>query len=135
MNFNIMEKADFIKQEWKKLFPEIESFNLDSGFSVAYCINGISDIPIDEKLLDFHYSESDNIKFRPKSLIGVEDNNGWKKINSINDLPPQGYYQVIGRLSRKPVKYFLNQEFSSKEIDVQLYSHYKIPEVIKLPLY
>lgn len=44
-----------------------------------------SEIETKEKTLHFSYH-------RPKSLQGIEDNNGWTRIESEDDLPKEGVY-------------------------------------------
>lgn len=63
----------------------------NTGYMISYCVNGIDDIfsefPTIKDKIEFEDCEYDLIKWRPKSLKGIENNNGWIKIESCNDLP------------------------------------------------
>lgn len=72
--------------------------------------------------------------WRPMVLKGIENNNGWIKIESEEDLPERGYYEVIERATGKPLRASLNNEFGTL-ILVHYYSHYQPIIDIDLPLY
>lgn len=67
--------------------------------------------------------------WRPKSLSGIEDNNGWIKNESEEDLPKEyGYYWAIDNSE-------LIQEVNSDDIKVGFYTHYQPIIYPKPPLY
>lgn len=87
-----MTKEEKIKESWDKLSPTSQlTINPETGFTIIYCINGISDLTentiIGADDIEWEYKDDDFIKFRPKSLKGIENNNGWIKIESEADLP------------------------------------------------
>ena len=64
-----------------------------TGWVHGYFCNGIDDIindygDITDKI-DYDIDMSGVGKFRPKSLNGIENNNGWIKIESEKDLPKE----------------------------------------------
>ena len=73
-------------------------------------------------------------KFRPKSLRGIENNNGWIKIESEDDLPKEdGFYWVIDSESSKVInRYF---EKGNHDFFKQFSSHYQPIVFPDLPLY
>lgn len=73
-------------------------------------------------------------RFRPVELKGIENNNGWIKIESESDLPIKGYYEVISKNSGFPSRASLNKKKGAK-MQLILYSHYQ--PIIKLnnPIY
>jgi hypothetical protein len=80
--------------------------------------------------------EFDNVKdlMRPLSLKGIEDNNGWTKILSREDLPKEyGWYLVVERETGK----ILEREFYKGNIDFFYIrsSHYKPIQKQKKPIY
>jgi hypothetical protein len=87
-----MTKLETIIKAWADL--DIKTpFGIcnNTGYFISYCVNGIDDIiseyPTIKNKIDFEYSEYDLIKWRPKSLKGIENNNGWIKIETEADLP------------------------------------------------
>lgn len=75
-----------------------------------------------------------DIFFRPKSLQGIEDNNGWIKIESEKDLPAHGYYEVILLNSGKQSRAILDNEFYII-FQMKRYSHYQPIVEFKKPIY
>ena len=76
---------------------------------------------------------------RPESLQGIENNNGWIKIESEADLPKEGMHHSIlldsecingYRNYDVIVFYEVNSKFRKKEI-----SHYQPIEIPKTPIY
>lgn len=63
----------------------------ESGWFTGYFCNGIDEIlegfGIKENQIDYDLDFNGVGKFRPISLKGIEDNNGWIKIESEDDLP------------------------------------------------
>lgn len=72
--------------------------------------------------------------FIPISLKGLEDNNGWIKIESEEDLPEFGYYEVVERNSGIHSRATLDKDFGAK-ISFQHFSHYQEIKQIPPPLY
>lgn len=74
-------KKEIIKEAWKGFDTK---YSLHNGWAVSYATNGIEDFPEEmlQENFDFKFVDSDIVRFRPKSLQGIEDNNGWIKINS-----------------------------------------------------
>jgi hypothetical protein len=138
-----MTKKETIFKHWADL-------NIASPFGICtntgwYCgffCNGIDDIKEiygDSilELMDFEIEHDGLGKFRPKSLRGIEDNNGWIKIERVEDLPTNGSYKVILRDSGAitTLDFTLQQIFNDLRYIVELYSHYKPIEEEKKPLY
>lgn len=83
-----MTKEQIIKKAWEK-FEKVK-YNENCGFAISYCINGVTDILEDfYGKIEFEYLEEDLIKWRPISLKGIENNNGWNTIKTIQDLPKE----------------------------------------------
>lgn len=86
-----MNKEEFIKQEWLK-FIGIQVYNSlklsnelsdDGWLEVNY-------LPFDhEKKYDVLKFNKTRFAIRPKSLSGIDKNNGWVKINLDDDLPKE----------------------------------------------
>lgn len=72
--------------------------------------------------------------FRPKSLQGIENNNGWIKIESEDDLPKEdGFYWVVD----SETKDIIDRYFDTKNYDYfnQFSTHYQSIQKPKPPLY
>ena len=78
-----------IKEAYCEHWETVKDYVDEKGWCVGYwniceVLNGISK------------PRSQGTKWRPKSLDGLEDNNGWKKIESEADLPKEnGPYWVV----------------------------------------
>lgn len=84
------------------------------------------------------HSQCDIVKVRPlglgEELKKLRTNNGWIKIESEDDLPEYGYYEVIKRENGEHLRASLDNKISTTSL-IQYYSHYKPIEKIDLPLY
>lgn len=97
-----MTKQEKIKQAYGEHWDKVCEYVDGKGWCVGYwniceVLNGISK------------PRSQGTKWRPKSLDGLEDNNGWTKIESDGDLPKEsGKYHVIyeNRLNNIATEYF-----------------------------
>ena len=133
-----MTRKEIIIKAWMDLNIETPFGICDkTGWVHGYFCNGIDDIindygDITDKI-DYEIEYDGVGKFRPKSLQGIENNNGWIKIESEEDLPERGYYEVIERTTGKPLRASLNNEFGTL-ILVHYYSHYQPIIDIDLPL-
>ena len=134
-----MTRKEIIIKAWMDLNIETPFGICDkTGWFHGYFCNGIDDIindygDITDKI-DYDIDMSGVGKFRPKSLRGIENNNGWIKIQSEEDLPKEdGFYWVIDSEASEVVdRYF---EKGNHDFFKQFSSHYH--PVIKpdLPLY
>lgn len=111
-----------------------------SGYAFSYCVNGIDDIlsefsTIKDKI-EFHYSENDILKWRPKSLQGIENNNGWINIENESDLPTEytKYYFVIRETEEIETRFF-DIRYCDKKYCVKKYSHYQKFQFPKSPIH
>lgn len=96
-----MTKEEKIKEAWDNLLRNIKNYKLTKK---QYDLNGWVNLDtlslmVRSYLADNQSSELDlNVKnntIRPKSLQGIEDNNGWTRIESEDDLPKEnGMYHV-----------------------------------------
>ena len=128
----------------------IEKAWIEAGFSfeiIKDCIdeNGIYNFS-SANSINIIVSELEYLKdvdgFRPKSLKGIETNNGWVMIESEEDLPKTGdqLYDVIvnGKKFRKPC-FFDEGEFVYQSNDniwkCEYITHYKPIEPELLPIY
>lgn len=139
-----MTKEQKIKEEWDKLSPTSQlTINPDTGFTIIYCINGISDLTentiISADDIEWEYKDDDFIKFRPKSLKGIENNNGWIKIESEKDLPTDDTMYRSGFFKKDGEFYQDNNLFNLKTTLQALtqnhYTHYQLINKPESPLY
>jgi|LakMenEpi03Aug12_release.lakeMendotaPanAssembly.Ray.scaffolds.fasta_scaffold269597_3 hypothetical protein len=140
-----MTKKETIAKHWQKLVGKTpEGVCYITGWLHGYFPNRILDITNDygEEILEkidykFELFNSRVGRFMPKSLRGIEDNNGWIKIETVEGLPINGSYLVVHRDSGTIQKYdfgILNS-LEYKGYIVEKCSHYKpIPDPLK-PLY
>ena len=81
-----MTKQETIAKAWGDYFKELKHFINDDGwFDKNSFYNNEFSFKIYENInIDFIHKED---FMRPKSLAGIENNNGWIKIESEEDLP------------------------------------------------
>ena len=81
-----------------------------------------------------NYDEIDGF-WRCKSLQGIENNKGWIRIESKDDLPKEeGNYFIVRNNNEVGASYFIpNNDFSV--IDWRYITHYQPIEKPKLPIY
>lgn len=80
-----MTKSEVIKKAWGEYYEQFKN-NIDENGFIYY-----DNIPNYIVTTPMFYQEYLNgaSHFRPKSLQGIENNNGWIKIESKEDLPKQ----------------------------------------------
>lgn len=105
-----MTKKEKIIKEWIDLGVKTPLGICDnSGYFHGYFCNGLDEIlegfGLEENQIDYDLDFDGVGKFRPKSLQGIENNNGWINIESEDDLPKEsGVYEAcineeyIGRI-------------------------------------
>lgn len=78
-----MTKQDVIKNAYGEHWEKVKDVVTNDGFipNWHYVQYGILDCEL--KIMD------GSLNYRPKTLQGIEDNNGWIKIESKNDLPKE----------------------------------------------
>ncbi|WP_233860880.1 hypothetical protein [Tenacibaculum piscium] len=126
-----MNKKDLIKKAYGDSFIALEKHINENGF--VNCVKNNSKISL------IPYFEVSEIEFkgnevRPKSLKGIENNNGWVKIYRENDLPQ--FDCNCWWLDKKDGlvlgKFILE---GSKSFVMKNATHYKIIKDTELPLY
>jgi len=134
------DDGDIIKCGEGHIFKESE---------IKYCINSIERCPKCNSIVanyDFHYrfietSEDAQKRFgewRPKILQGIEDNNGWTKIESSGDLPKEtGWYDFQNFPLKHNAPNLTYWPKDSTKIDwfAKNYTHYRKFEKPKPPIY
>lgn len=94
-----MTKEEKIKEAWCN--QNLDEIDENGWINIGYLVNGLDDVELwlannyfkrNINNWEIDYSELDNGEFintriRPKSLKGIENNNGWIKIEGQHDLP------------------------------------------------
>lgn len=120
-------KQEIIKQAYGEHWNKVCEYVDEKGWCVGYwniceVLNGISK------------PRSQGTKWRPKSLEGLEDNNGWIKIESYQDLPKETGHYWVKRGNDIGVNYIIVPESFYSGFLHNL-THYKPVEKTKPPLY
>jgi len=127
-----MTKQEVIENAWKSLIDVevFEDYITSEGFIEKEVIPSV--------LCDFEICHSQGKKFvRPKTLMGISDNNGWTKIETENDLPKvAGDYLFNHKYGDRPHRdvYFHPNE-DLKFTLVECFSHWRPIIQILNPLY
>ena len=133
---NLEAKQEAIKNAYGEYWEQVKDYVNENGWCDVSKYSKIKDI-------EPEFSDIENkigvFDMRPKSLQGIENNNGWIKIQSEADLPKERMHEVIlldeecmegYRNYDVIVFYEVNSRFRKKEI-----SHYKPIEKSKVPIY
>lgn len=139
-----MTKQEKIKEAWGVNYEIVKNYINDKGWCLdkGHKLFDLHKIYDNHKDYDFVFSgewdDSEVEKYRPKSLSGIENNNGWIKIESEDDLPEkiEGLWEVVINGEQKYIellkdnKVRLYQEFLRDKI-----THFKVIEPTKPPIY
>jgi len=122
-----MTKEEKIKEAWGTLMPDYTNIDLDNGWS----LNDFYEEDINDN--DFHTMQIYTpCKIRPKSLQGIEDNNGWISLsgepNEIEYVENLELYNI-----KTKEHYFCTDEHEF--IEIGRFTHYKPIVKSKPPLY
>lgn len=136
-----MTKEEKIKEFWGVVDSEISD---DGWLYYGYACNGWDDVEnwlkenkfdTNKNNYDMIYDECDNgdligIQIRPKSLNGIENNNGWLKLENESDRYPDEDVWVCNYNGNK--KAFMHD---AMEVIPDKYTHYQPLEKPKSPLH
>lgn len=82
------------------------------------------------------FDVSKEFNIRPKSLYGIEDNHGWTKIESEDDLPKEsGEYYVMDKINGVASTIFSIHDEVDRMFWINQISHYQPIVYPKRPLY
>lgn len=128
-----MTKEEKIKEAWGEYYNEIEFYLTESGFMpYVYDVRMIRN----ENKIEFEHLPNNANLFRPKSLKGIENNNGWVKIESENDLPKENeqHYWTITENNPDIKERYFNKFFNEYKGEGKV-THYQPIEKQKPPIY
>lgn len=103
-------KEQKIKEAYGEHYEEVSKFIDDMGWCVRIDYSGVGEIINHRNLNDMgfvigderidcgYFSEEFKLKWRPKSLKELENNNGWVKIENESDLPKSNSEYKVGTL-------------------------------------
>ena len=75
-----MTKQEKIQEAYGKYWEQVKDYVDENGWCYAFFT-----------LKTYFKTDFTSEKWRPKSLIGIEDNNGWIKIENVNDVSDLEY--------------------------------------------
>jgi len=115
-----MTKQEKIQEAYGKYYPQLKDYIDENGWSSNW--NNFASV--ETILFEKEDIEKSQGKWRLKFLQGIESNNGWIKIESKDDLPKYGYYEVILRGNNNHSRASLCRDFNEKSQLIH-YSHYQ----------
>lgn len=85
-----MTKEEIIKEAYGNYYDSLKPYIGENGeiYQMRIIDNEDPDIIYENVICELNMIRN-NAMLRPKSLQGIEDNNGWTKINSEDDLPEE----------------------------------------------
>ena len=130
---NLEAKQEAIKNAYGEFLEKVKDYVDNDG----WIDNSIPKFTFGQlKNLDLEYKN--DVFFRPKSLQGIENNNGWIKIESEEDLPKNDMYVHIIFNKKVNIAFLCNGELYNPN-KVKYYkkgvTHYKPIEESTLPIY
>lgn len=144
-----MTKQEIVKKAYVDLIGE-DNYNIVKGRIVdGVCHMIEQNVLITPTLMELSLKRNDERVvawmectegyFMPKSLSGIENNNGYTKIQSETDIPnEEGVYWVLRRGFNKPIYRIINDIFDADEKAYwfENYTHFiKVTRPDKLPIY
>jgi len=133
-------KQEVIQEAWEQWgIPYSEKYVDENGF-----IDMKQDLPeiVDGALLSIKYSAEGHKDFdykgglyRPKSLQGIENNNGWTRIESVDDLPSSGMKNYMYCVDGKPSVFVVNLRVLLSLSKDGMVSHYMALPSPEAPIY
>lgn len=126
-----MTKEEKIQEEYGEHWKLFNGSAKQCALKNDGWINPILEHPPKNLELEF----GDKFIFRPKSLQGIEDNNGWTKIESKEDLLKENWTncRVISR--ENGVEYLYHFSIEISDYWLKNFSHYRKIEDFKNPLF
>lgn len=145
---NLMTKQEKIKEAYGEFYDKVKNNIDDQGwctminesneFVSPTCLDlGMSREYYDNNIEGGYFSDSNTHKWRPKSLHGIENNNGWIKIESEADLPKEtDHYLVYNKINNGIEVDYIDHDYEShSERWVEFNSHYQPIQKPKPPIY
>jgi hypothetical protein len=139
-----MTKQEIIKEAYGTHYDEVSSFIDENGWCVQIdystdkelknhrSLNEIGFTQNDD-LLDFGYFSNENKhKWRPKTLDGLEDNNGWRLIDEL-DVEENEYVLFLRMTEGGEVPIFTSP--LSCDFSIGYFTHWKRIDISKPPLF
>jgi hypothetical protein len=135
-----MTKNELIIKAWLDLKIKTPFGICDNtGYLISYCVNGIDDVlsefPTIKDKIEFYYCSDDILKWRPKTIHNIENNNGWMKIERESDLPNVKDELIIFRNKEGFTTTWQGDDITSTPIYFLRYSHWRIKEKLLEPIY
>lgn len=129
-NYNDMTKEEKIKEAYGEYWDSVSRHHQYEGWINRWAWDFRNDLEMDE------LSGKDSPSLvRPKSLQGIENNNGWIKIESEADLPKTSNdFLVYNKEKEILIKAFIPRSIISS-VWLQEITHYQPIEKPKPPLY
>ena len=139
-----MTKEEKIKEAWGNINDKI---NENGWFYFGYACNGWDDVEdwlednnlnSDESYYDMTYNQCDNgdliyVQIRPKSLQGIENNNGWFILNNVaKEIPIE--IDNIELYNINTGEYYISTD-THEFIEIGRFTHWKPLEKSKYPLF
>ena len=134
-----MTKEEKIKEAYIEVFGEKRIRTImnyvykENGFIEGFVLLDLKlDIKIEKLERKFNgvvYS------YRPKSLQGIENNNGWIKIESEKDLPKEKGLKCLFLCIHGNTTYISDDVLEDPKWFINKYSHWRLKDEIKDPIY
>lgn len=138
-----MTKQEAIQKAYGEQWDTVKDHVNENGWCDLKAVHGGFGNSIGLRGLDLECFDSYHPKYcywkRPISISGIEENNGWTRIESEADLPDYGRYYIYTDNGFWDIaEYSSNQHLfiaSNVEIEVRFVTHYQPIQKPKPPIY
>jgi len=132
-----MKKDEVIKEAYGKYY------DFSKPYLNEYGVLNILEVPKEKSLSLIHLKNeipcesliNDSHSIRPKSLKGIEDNNGWIKIENEEDLPKEGMTNYLYCVNDEPSIHVMNLKQINQCYKDGMITHYQPIDKPKPPIY
>lgn len=129
-----MEKEEIVKLAYGNAWNDVK--DVISGGSwvheddLSYDMAGF-------KSSDIHFSEYSNEHWQPKSLKGIDENNGWTRTDEVLPSKKGYYYVCVNGEYNQGFRFYLTDKASDNSIDFfkENYSHWRFVGEFENPIY
>jgi len=126
-----MTKEEKIKEAWGKNYEEFKEHIDENGWAIYPHFQKHEMI---ESVRPLEFQENGSC-WRPKSLQGIENNNGWIKIESEEDLPKNSGHYLIMVNNEVKIDLWVNYQNKFELWNKNSVTHYQPIEKPKPPIY
>ena len=137
INFLVMTKEDKIKEAYGEYWESVKLLTDENGFICQSTLFFPETVMMDKMEIQVKpFPPDGRCYWRPMTLKGIENNNGWIKIENEKDLPKEkGLKCLFLNKNNMHTTYISDDVLYDSDWFFRRYTHWKIKNEFKYPLY